>query len=70
MHKLYLAECQKEGVDNPVLVPTYKDILHSQKIKMHQSKKNQCKICVKYAKSIAANPYQQQQDGYVPETAI
>ena len=51
MHKLYLAECQKEGVDNPVSNPTYKDILHTQKIKIHQPKKDQCKICVKYARS-------------------
>ena len=49
MHKLYLAECQK-GVDNPVSVPIYKDILHSQKIKIHKPRKDQCKICVKYAR--------------------
>lgn len=50
MHKLYLAECQKEGVDNPASVPIYKDILHSQKIKIHKPRKDQCKICVKYAR--------------------
>ena len=42
---------QKEGVDNPVSVLTYKDILPSQKIKIHQPKKDECKICVKYATS-------------------
>ena len=31
MHKLSIPECHKEGVDNSVSVPTYKDILHSQK---------------------------------------
>lgn len=51
MHQLYLVECRKEGVDNPVGLTKYKEVLESQNIKIHQPKKDQCKICTKYNRS-------------------
>lgn len=51
MHKLYLAECKRNGVDKPVGLTKYKEILDSENIKIHQPKKEQCKICTKYNRS-------------------
>lgn len=51
MHRLYLADCQKEGVNDPVALSTYKEIVKSQNIAIHKPKKDQCKICVKYTRS-------------------
>ena len=48
MHKLYLTECKKNDVQNPVGFTKYKDILNSENIAIHQPKKDQCKICTKY----------------------
>ena len=67
MHNLYLAECQKEGVKDHVSVTTYKDILNSQNIKIHQPKKDQCKICVKYTRS---NPEEKERLEASQETHI
>ena len=48
MHKLYLTECKKNNFQNPVGLTKYRDIVDSQNIKIHQPKKDQCKICTKY----------------------
>ena len=53
MHKLYLEECKKNGIDNPIGKSTYKNHFKEQDLKIHKAKKDQCKICTKYSRSNA-----------------